>query len=115
MRRLIQSFEEALAKKGFSFVEVISACPTLYTRKNKLGSGLDLMRYFQEKSRIRNGAHPDSVPIEFGGEIVVGKFVDIEKDAFHEAIDASMTSALGDEYVDPGQIVLAERRALRER
>jgi 2-oxoglutarate ferredoxin oxidoreductase subunit beta len=115
VRRLIESFEEALTKKGFSFVEVISACPTLYTRKNKLGSGLDLMRYFQESSKIRNGAPPDSTAIDFGGEIIVGKFVDIEKVAFHEAIDASMTQALGDEYVDPNQMVLAERRALRSR
>ena len=114
VRRLIQSFEDALTKKGFSFVEVISACPTLYTRKNKLGSGLDLMRYFNEKSVIRNGAAPDSTPIDFGGEIIVGNFVDKDKDAFHEAIDASMTAALGDEYVDPNQSVLAERRALRD-
>ena len=47
---------------------------------------------------------------------MVGKFVDIEKDAFHESIDASMTAALGDEYrtVDATQTVLAERRALRD-
>ena len=116
VRRLIESFEEALTKKGFSFVEVISACPTLYTRKNKLGSGLDLMRYFQEKSKIRNGAAPDTTAIDFGGEIIVGKFTDIEKDAFHESIDASMTAALGDEYcaVDTTETVLAERRALRD-
>jgi 2-oxoglutarate ferredoxin oxidoreductase subunit beta len=115
VRRLIQSFEEALNKKGFSFVEVISPCPTLYTRRNKMGSGLDMMRYFKEKSTIRNGAPPDSAGIRFGGEIVVGKFVDIEKDAFHESIDASMTAALGDEYrhVDATQSVLADRRALR--
>lgn len=116
VRRLIQSLEEALAKKGFSFVEIISPCPTLYTRKNKLGSGLDLMRFFREKSRIRNGAAPDSVGIEFGGEIAVGKFVDIEKDTFQETIDASMTAALGDEYckIEPAPAVLAERRALRD-
>jgi hypothetical protein len=74
------------------------------------------MRYFQKESTIRNGAPPDSTGIEFGGEIVVGKFVDIEKKAFHEAIDASMTSALGDEYcaVDTTETVLAERRALRD-
>jgi 2-oxoglutarate ferredoxin oxidoreductase subunit beta len=74
-----------------------------------------MMRYFKEKSTIRNGAPPDSAGIRFGGEIVVGKFVDIEKDAFHESIDASMTAALGDEYrhVDATQSVLADRRALR--
>ena len=116
VRQMITSMEEALAKPGFSFVEAISACPTLYTRRNKLGSGLDLMRYFEEKSRIDHDARPDEVGIDFGGEIVVGRFLDIDKPAFHDTIDASMQAALGDEYhrIDRTQTVLAERRALRD-
>ena len=115
VRRMIRSFEEALQKKGFSFVEVISACPTLYTRRNKLGTGLDLMKYFRDKSEIRHDADPDSLAIDFGGKITVGRFLDIEKPTFHETIDESMQRALGEEYqtIDVSQTVLAERRALR--
>jgi 2-oxoglutarate ferredoxin oxidoreductase subunit beta len=115
-RRLISSMQAALTKKGFSFVEVISACPTLYTRRNKLGSGLDLMRYFREKSEIDHKVAVDKVGIEFGGKIVVGNFVDIEKPTFQDTIDGSMQAALGDRYhkIDVTQTVRADRRALRD-
>ena len=65
----------------------------------------------QNRGQLYLGA----IIIVAGIMLLVGNFVDIEKDAFHEAIDASMTAALGDEYVDPNQMVLAERRALRSR
>ena len=115
-RRLITAFEEALAKPGFSFVEAISPCPTLYTRRNKLGSGLDWMRYFKESSDIRHGAPPDEVTIEFGGRIPVGKFVDTERTTFEEKLDESMKASLGDAYtkIHVTQTVRADRRALRD-
>jgi 2-oxoglutarate ferredoxin oxidoreductase subunit beta len=98
VRRLIQSLEEALAKRGFSFVEVISPCPTLYTRRNKLGSGLDRMRDFKQKSVVKHGATPQSVDIEFGGPITVGKFVDIEKPTLEDMLDQSMRASLGEAW-----------------
>jgi 2-oxoglutarate ferredoxin oxidoreductase subunit beta len=116
VRRLIQSLEEALAKRGFSFVEVISPCPTLYTRRNKLGSGLDRMRDFKQKSVVKHGATPQSVDIEFGGPITVGKFVDIEKPTLEDMLDQSMRASLGEAYtkIDVTQTVRADRRALRD-
>ncbi|NIV45480.1 MAG: 2-oxoacid:ferredoxin oxidoreductase subunit beta, partial [Gammaproteobacteria bacterium] len=44
IRRLTTTFEEALQRKGFRFIEVIAPCSTLYSRLNKLGTGLDLIR-----------------------------------------------------------------------
>ncbi len=55
VRQLAQSIAEAFAKKGFSFIEVISPCPTLYQRRNKLGDGLDTMKYYKEKSKTKHG------------------------------------------------------------
>ena len=108
--------KQALTKKGFSLVEVISPCPTLYTRRNKLGSGLDFLRSFKERSVIRHGAPLNEVDIDFGGPITVGKFVDIERPTLRESIDESMKAALGDAYTEihATQTVLAERRALRD-
>jgi 2-oxoglutarate ferredoxin oxidoreductase subunit beta len=116
VRRLINAFEEALTKKGFSFVEVISACPTLYTRRNKLGSGLALMKYFRDESVVDHDAPVDSVGIEFGGKITVGTFVDVEKPTLQDAMDKCMEGALGDEYhrIHSSQTVRADRRALRD-
>jgi len=88
VRRLEKAILQALEKKGFSFVEVISPCPTLYGRWNRLRDGLDNMRYYAEHSRIEHGADPGEVDIDLGGEIVVGKFVDIDKPVWGELAPA---------------------------
>jgi 2-oxoglutarate ferredoxin oxidoreductase subunit beta len=85
-RRLRQSIVEALNKKGFSFVEVISPCPTNYGRRNKLGEAIDEMRYYQEKSVIKHFAPLEEAELTLGGPIVVGKFVDKEKPTFLDLV-----------------------------
>jgi 2-oxoglutarate ferredoxin oxidoreductase subunit beta len=70
---------EALRKVGFSFIEVIAPCPTLYERRNRLGTGLDRMEWYKENSVIRNGADTRECDIAFQDKIVCGKFVDIER------------------------------------
>ncbi|MGB9722573.1 MAG: thiamine pyrophosphate-dependent enzyme [Chloroflexia bacterium] len=87
VRQLERSFLEALTKRGFTFVEIISPCPTLYGRANRLGSGLDMMRYFREKSVIRHGADPREADIYFGGPIVVGNFVNLDRPSYQEFRD----------------------------
>ena len=116
VRRLTTAIEEALTKRGFSFVEAISPCPTLYTRRNKLGTGLERMREYKRSSDIRHGADPRDVDIDFRGRIGVGKFVDIEKPTLQDTLDRHMTKSLGDSYhkIDVTQTVRADRRALRD-
>ncbi len=82
VRRLERALHEALLKPGFSFVEVISPCPTLYGRLNKQKSGLDQMKYYKENSIIRHGADPRQADIGLQGQIVVGKFVDMDKPSY---------------------------------
>jgi 2-oxoglutarate ferredoxin oxidoreductase subunit beta len=81
-RQLEISIAEAMTKPGFSFIEVLGPCPTLYGRMNKEPQGLDTMHTYQERSIIRNGADPKDVPITADGPIVVGKFVDIARPTF---------------------------------
>jgi len=94
VRRLKNSIKEAITKKGFSFVEVISPCPTLYARWNKIGDGLDMMRYFHDNSEIRHGIDPAQVGIDLGGKIIVGKFVDIERPTYHDLMRAQLASVM---------------------
>ena len=68
--------------KGFSFVEVIAHCPTVYGKANKQGQGVDGLRYFKEKSVIKNGADPAEADIVLDGPILLGKFVDRERPSF---------------------------------
>jgi 2-oxoglutarate ferredoxin oxidoreductase subunit beta len=82
VRRLERAIGEALRKPGFSFVEIISPCPTLYGRLNKQKSGLEQMQYYKDKSIIRHGADPRQTDIGLTGQIVVGKFVDLDKPSY---------------------------------
>jgi len=84
LRELERSIAEAMTKHGFSFIEVITPCPTVYGRMNKRPRGLDEMQLYREKSIVRNGADPRDVGIVEGGPIVVGKFVDIERPTYFD-------------------------------
>jgi 2-oxoglutarate ferredoxin oxidoreductase subunit beta len=77
--QLEKAITEALLKRGFSLVEVISPCPTCYGRMNSQATGLEQMKYYRENSVIKHGADPKYVDIEFNGQIVVGKFIDIDR------------------------------------
>ncbi len=93
-----KSMKEALLKKGFSFIEIISPCPTLYGRRNRIGDSLDEMKTYKTRSQIKNGADTKSVDLGMGGPIVVGKFVDRERITYQDAMEAFYTRKLGDRY-----------------
>ncbi len=99
--QLARSMGEILKKKGFCFIEVLSPCPTLYQRRNKMGDGLDTMKYYKQASKIRNGAPTSECGLTKSGEIVVGKFVDRDRPDYFELMRAQMREVLGDRYVAP--------------
>ncbi len=107
VRQLARSMTEVLKKKGFCFIEVLSPCPTLYERRNKLGEGLDTMKYYKEKSKIRNGVATSDVALGTRGEITVGKFVDRERPDYAELLRHQMVAQLGDKYVEAPASVCA--------
>jgi len=100
VRQLTRSMTEVFKKKGFCFIEVLSPCPTLFERRNKLGEGLDTMKYYKEKSKVRNGAPTSEVALGFRDEIIVGKFVDRERPDYSELLRERMTTQLGPKYVE---------------
>jgi len=89
VRRLTASIKKMLQKKGFGFVEVISPCPEIYGRRNKMRTGLEMTNWFKKASVIENFSDPAKAEIT-SERIVVGEFLDIEKPTFetilHEMI-----------------------------
>jgi 2-oxoglutarate ferredoxin oxidoreductase subunit beta len=63
---------------------VISPCPIGYGRPNKLGSGLNEMKYYRENSLVQNNADPRDADIGLQGKIIVGKFIDQSRPTFDE-------------------------------
>ena len=93
-RHLEKSMEKALQKKGFTFIEIISPCPTGFGRPNKLGEGLEELRYYREKSVIKNDASWDELELHMRGEepVVVGDFVDTERPTYLELEEQMLRS-----------------------
>ena len=88
----VREFHEALVrsmqKPGFCFIEILAPCPTSFGKSNKIGDGLHEVEIYRERCQVRNGApHLNDFDIDLLDEskpIVVGNFVDIERDAFME-------------------------------
>jgi 2-oxoglutarate ferredoxin oxidoreductase subunit beta len=98
VRQLIKAMREALKKKGFSFIEILAPCPTLYGRRNRLGDGLATMKYYKEHSAVKNGADTKTLDLGFQSEIIVGKFVDKTRPTHLEAMDDHLAKKLGERY-----------------
>jgi 2-oxoglutarate ferredoxin oxidoreductase subunit beta len=103
--QLAKTMKEIFSKKGFCFVEILSPCPTLYQRRNKMGDGLDTMKSYKALSKIKHGCPTSEVALTKSGEIIVGKFVDRERPDYSELLRVQMVARLGDEYVDLPSVV----------
>ena len=100
VRQLTKAMSEVMQRRGFCFIEVISPCPTLYQRRNKLGDGLDTMKYYKEHSKVKHGASLDELAITKEGEIVVGKFVDRQRPDYQDLVRGRLSSQLGERYIE---------------
>jgi 2-oxoglutarate ferredoxin oxidoreductase subunit beta len=91
--RLMKSMEEAISKKGFSFIEIASQCPDNYGRRIGLRTGVEFLRQFKKQAISINKAR--ELPEEkLEGRIVIGKLRDRERSEY-----ASETHRVRDELV----------------
>lgn len=102
VRRLAKSIQEALNKKGFSFIEIIAPCSTIYARRNRLGDGLSLMKFYHDNSIIKHGADTRELDISYQKKIIVGKFVDIERPTFLDSMNQWYRKQFGEKYMEYG-------------
>jgi 2-oxoglutarate ferredoxin oxidoreductase subunit beta len=93
VRMLTMSIRKLLQRKGFSFIEVISSCPEIYGRYNKMRTGLEMMEWFRKAAVIASFSDPAKAEIA-PERIVVGEFVDIEKPTYEELLHNKMTQIM---------------------
>lgn len=93
-RWLTESIKNALQKEGFSFIEVISECPEIFGRYNKMNTALKMMNWFKEASDVQHFSDPAKAEIT-PNRIVVGEFVDIEKPSYGRLL-REMKARIGD-------------------
>lgn len=75
--------EQALLKKGFSVVEVISHCHTQYGRQNRLGSAVEMMQW-QRDHAIPAEKALNMKPEELKDKVLIGVLIDKELPVFQE-------------------------------
>lgn len=83
--QLKEAMKRALTTKGFSFVEVVSQCPTAFGRRVGLKTAKDMLRWFKENS-IPLDAAEKMTEKELVGKIVVGQFIRREAPTFGETL-----------------------------
>ncbi len=93
IRRLTNSVREALTRKGFRVIEVISPCAMYYSRINKLGDGLDMMKFYHDNSEVRHGEDTRNLDIGYQSRIIVGKFVDRERPTYSDLYSEWLSGA----------------------
>ena len=88
VRQLKKSIATAFDKKGFSFIEIISPCPTVYGRRNHLPFGIQAMKEMHKTAQIKHDANRNDLDIEIGKPIIVGNFVNEQRQTFLERHNA---------------------------
>jgi 2-oxoglutarate ferredoxin oxidoreductase subunit beta len=85
VRRLTQSIIKLLQKEGFCFIEVITPCPEIFGRRNKMRTSLEMMEWFKKASVVEHFSDPAKAQIT-SEKIVVGEFVDLEKPSYERLL-----------------------------
>jgi 2-oxoglutarate ferredoxin oxidoreductase subunit beta len=82
VHELVKSMEKALQKRGFTFVEAVSTCPTGFGRRNKMGDPAQQLEWLKSIS-VRNDRIQEEdgerLDLNLQGLISVGEFVDRDR------------------------------------
>ena len=70
--------EKGIRNKGFSLIEVMSACPTSFGRFNKQGNPVDMMMW-QKENAVPIAKASSMSPEEMEGKFLTGVFVETTK------------------------------------
>ena len=79
------AIEAGLKNKGFSFIEVVSQCPTYYGRKNKIKKPVDMLNWLKDNSIFKMQAD-NMEPEEKEGKIIIGEFKKEPRDEYSEEL-----------------------------
>ena len=95
VKKLTKSIKSGFEKNGFSFVEVISSCPTHTGKMNRMRGPNEMIGWLKDNSlslkKLNLPDHPLSDPnpldLIIKGKIVVGTFRDANRKSYLEQVD----------------------------
>ena len=81
-----EAIKQGLENKGFSFIEVVSQCPTYYGRKNKMKTPIAMLNWFKENTITIEKAK-DMSSEELKGKIITGIYVNKPRKEYVDSIE----------------------------
>ncbi len=72
---LIEAIKKSLTTEGFTFVEVLSTCPTQFGRRNRYDSPTEMLTMLKESCISKQEAE-QLTPEELQGKVITGEFSD---------------------------------------
>ena len=90
--RLTEYVGGALDHDGFSFVEAVSQCPTYFGRRNRMSTGVDMLRW-QKDHAVTLARAASAEPEELAGKFKVGVFRDREEPEYTKEYDRIIQAA----------------------
>jgi 2-oxoglutarate ferredoxin oxidoreductase subunit beta len=89
VHELVKSMEKVLTKNGFTFLEVVSTCPTGFGRRNKMGDPTQQLEWLKNisvnKEKIKD-EEMDQLDLNMQGLISIGEFVDRNRPSFSDTL-----------------------------
>lgn len=82
-RQFMNSFKKAIKWKGFSFIDMVSQCPTYFGRKNDMAEPVDVFNWIKGNS-IPLAKTADLSVEELKGKFIVGEFKESPKKELSE-------------------------------
>jgi 2-oxoglutarate ferredoxin oxidoreductase subunit beta len=83
VQKLEKLIAQAIQKKGFSVVEILSPCPTAWGRRNKMAHPVKLFEWLRDNA-VSKSQYEKLSPEERAGKVCTGVLVDIDKPEFIE-------------------------------
>ncbi|MCD7782149.1 MAG: 2-oxoacid:ferredoxin oxidoreductase subunit beta [Methanosphaera sp.] len=84
--QISNAIRDGLNNKGFSFIEVVSQCPTYYGRKNKLRSPVEMLNWLKSNTISLQQAEGMSEE-ELNGKIITGIYINKPRKEFIDAME----------------------------
>jgi len=96
--QLDRLIEGGIQKKGFSLIEVVVQCPTIYGRRNRLGDAISMLKW-QKESSIGAKAAEKLSPKELAGKVITGVLFSRERPEYCQEYEKVISRAQGREVV----------------
>lgn len=102
--QLMESMQNAIRKKGFSFIEIMSQCPVSYGKMTGMRDAVSILNHLRDTSILVEDATGMSEN-ELEDKIVVGKLVERERSEFTDGLrelNQEQMTALSSRFDEPG-------------